>query len=194
MAYYTNDFRDFAISAHGQQLYGDKPYVYHLDQVHDILRSNNYIDEAKISYLHDVVEDTDITLKDIEKRFGQTISNIIDFCTDSPGINRKDRKNQTYIKCIDYIKNYTIGHHLYYWVPWAATIKVADRLANVLHSKNNHPIKYQMYRNEHIIFQKVYHLPRICDSLWTLMNQTFGISINEFEGIDGVEFKSDIFV
>lgn len=29
----TNKARDFAIKWHGNQVYGDKPYVYHLDQV-----------------------------------------------------------------------------------------------------------------------------------------------------------------
>lgn len=31
----TNKARDFAIKWHGDQRYGDKPYVYHLDQVAD---------------------------------------------------------------------------------------------------------------------------------------------------------------
>lgn len=37
----TNKARDFAIKWHGDQKYGDKPYVYHLDQVAEIVSKSN---------------------------------------------------------------------------------------------------------------------------------------------------------
>ena len=55
--------REFAIKAHGDQMYGDEPYIVHLDEVAGILHefgimetifTNAYI----VAYLHDTIEDT----------------------------------------------------------------------------------------------------------------------------------------
>ncbi len=46
--------RDFAIAAHGEQRYGDHPYVFHLDAVAALLAPYG-VDAQTIGYLHDVV-------------------------------------------------------------------------------------------------------------------------------------------
>lgn len=44
---------------HGQQSYGDLPYYYHLQQVHDILFDLGFNGEIlDAAYLHDILEDT----------------------------------------------------------------------------------------------------------------------------------------
>jgi len=58
--YIIEKSRDYAITAHGEQKYGDKPYIHQLEAVVKILEP--YGSEAKlIGYLHDVAEDTHST-------------------------------------------------------------------------------------------------------------------------------------
>jgi len=57
--------RDFAIQAHGDQKYGTKPYVYHLDQVAAICCTIKFHYDSETlrtaAFLHDVLEDTKVT-------------------------------------------------------------------------------------------------------------------------------------
>jgi GTP pyrophosphokinase len=72
-----------AMQAHGQQRRdnGD-PYITHPLAVADILAGYR-LDVASIvtALLHDVIEDTPVTLKEIEQRFGKTISGLVDGVT-----------------------------------------------------------------------------------------------------------------
>jgi (p)ppGpp synthase/HD superfamily hydrolase len=53
--------RAFAIKAHGEQRYGDQRYSFHLEAVAELLHPFG-IDAQTVGYLHDVVEDTPLTL------------------------------------------------------------------------------------------------------------------------------------
>ena len=58
--------REFAAHAHGNQRYGDGPYVEHLAKVVAVLTDFGYQgDYLCAGWLHDVVEDTCTTLDDI---------------------------------------------------------------------------------------------------------------------------------
>ena len=52
--------RAFALAAHGDQMYGARPYSFHLDAVVRLL-SPYGIEAQVIGYLHDVVEDTEVS-------------------------------------------------------------------------------------------------------------------------------------
>ncbi|MCI5166209.1 MAG: bifunctional (p)ppGpp synthetase/guanosine-3',5'-bis(diphosphate) 3'-pyrophosphohydrolase, partial [Candidatus Electrothrix sp. GM3_4] len=65
--------RRFALKHHGEQKYGEHPYVVHLDAVAELVQQYGEL-AVVIAYLHDVVEDTNITLPDIEKEFGKLIA------------------------------------------------------------------------------------------------------------------------
>lgn len=55
-----------------------KPYINHCVEVASILFENGYSEDIVISgMLHDVVEDTKVTILDVEKKFGKKIANII---------------------------------------------------------------------------------------------------------------------
>ncbi|MSP29058.1 MAG: bifunctional (p)ppGpp synthetase/guanosine-3',5'-bis(diphosphate) 3'-pyrophosphohydrolase [Acetobacteraceae bacterium] len=73
----------FATQAHGAQKRdnGD-PYITHPVAVADILVGYR-LDTASIvtALLHDVIEDTPVTLKEIEQRFGKSISGLVDGVT-----------------------------------------------------------------------------------------------------------------
>jgi len=146
--------RDFAIENHGNQLYDkDKPYVYHLDKVVEILKP--YGSEAQIiGYLHDVVEDTDVELYEIEDEFGRFILTCVDILTDEPGNTRKDRKLPTYKK-VTFFTSDTEKYDV------ALIVKVADRLSNILEGKKN-----DMYKKEHEEFRNTYYKQNLCDEIW----------------------------
>ena len=129
--------RAFAIEAHKDTKYGDLPYEYHLKAVVGELRTkclNISEHEEAAAWLHDVVEDTDVTLGDIREEFGGTIASLVDAVTDEPGDNRKTRKAGMYKKLV-------IAK------PGARSIKLADRLANTKASIEN-PGMAKMYRDE----------------------------------------------
>lgn len=71
----------FAINAHMGQLRKsepDKPMIIHPISVGQLLESLGYDDNVVAAgYLHDVVEDTKYTIKDIEKEFGSDIASLV---------------------------------------------------------------------------------------------------------------------
>ena len=121
----TDKAQVFATAAHaavGQvRKYDGAPYIVHPIRVANIVRTYGG-DTAQISaaYLHDVVEDTHVTIDVIRDTFGDTIADLVDGLTDvsvaSDG-NRATRKamdrqhsaNATYeaqfVKCADIIDN-----------------------------------------------------------------------------------------
>lgn len=112
--------RDFAVKAHGDQKYGEFPYSVHLDEVASIAKQ--YGETAEIvAYLHDVVEDTDVTAQEIEAIFGGLVARCVQILSDEPGETRKIRKAATYLKmsAVD-------GEECL-----ALLVKSADRLANM---------------------------------------------------------------
>ncbi len=75
---------DFCVSAHGKDLRASgEPYYTHPVEVATIVATELPLDDASVAaaLLHDVVEDTDFSLKDIEQEFGPTVANIVDGAT-----------------------------------------------------------------------------------------------------------------
>lgn len=60
---------------HGNQKYGDKPYMYHLEQVamNVKLLTDSTEDLLCIAYLHDILEDTDVRASVVYDLFGSEI-------------------------------------------------------------------------------------------------------------------------
>lgn len=111
----------FAVWAHGGQLYGDRPYKAHLREVVAILDDHaydlHYHPLVVIGgWLHDVVEDTPVTVDMIADRFGDAVANIVWACT-GVGMNRKARQASIHAKLLE--------------EPDAQPVKAADRLANM---------------------------------------------------------------
>ena len=77
------DAYDMAMQAHGKQLRDNgEPYITHPVAVADILATYR-LDTGSIvtALLHDVVEDTGVTLADIQQRFGSNIAGLVDGVT-----------------------------------------------------------------------------------------------------------------
>jgi len=134
--------KEFAMKAHGQQMYGHKPYVVHLEHVHEVMKRyrNTNIDILVLmaGWLHDVLEDTMTSKAELVRNFGEEVDDIVYRVTDEPGADRTERKRKTYLK---------IRGHMD-----ATTVKLCDRIANV-EASSDVPEKLEMYRNEYREFR-----------------------------------------
>ena len=102
--------REFATQAHGEQMYGDQPYMTHVEDV-----ASGFTDPLlqRIAYLHDVVEDTGVSLDEIHSNFGPEVGSAIDALT--------RREGEQYF---DFIRR--VNEH-----PEAKQVKLADLHANL---------------------------------------------------------------
>ncbi|MFC4372650.1 HD domain-containing protein [Nocardia halotolerans] len=130
--------REFAIAAHGDQRFGDRPYSTHLTAVRAVLDDFGYSgDLALAAWLHDVVEDTPVTTEEIESRFGRAVLDLV-WAVTGVGPDRKARNLDAYTK---------IAAH-----PRAVILKLADRTANAEASPPGSSWM-GMYRTEHPTFK-----------------------------------------
>lgn len=148
--------RDFAVRYHSAQRYGDHPYVYHLDQVVDILEPYGEVAQI-IGYLHDVVEDTVATPQVLRTHFGQLVTECVLVLTDEPGPDRRERKRSTYEKMAAVQGEREL----------ALIVKAADRLANTRSClENDMGQRLATYREEFEAFRRSAFRPGLCDELW----------------------------
>ena len=94
---------EFARKAHGdqQRKYNEEMYIEHPKRVAEIVRKVPHTPEMICAaYLHDVVEDTPVSLKDIDRKFGGKIAKLVEELTDEyikenyQHLNRKARKKK----------------------------------------------------------------------------------------------------
>jgi (p)ppGpp synthase/HD superfamily hydrolase len=152
--------RSFAIAAHGNQMYGDQRYVFHLDAVVELLAP--FGEQAQIAgYLHDVVEDTDVPLQKVREEFGDCIAECVALVTDALGANRRERKAPTNAKLAAVSGENEL----------ALIVKAADRLANLrMSASSSSESKLDMYRREHSAFRQAAYRPGLADELWREMD------------------------
>lgn len=162
--------RDYAIAAHGDQKYGDEPYVVHLDAVAEIVRRYGAT-AVKLAYLHDVIEDTKVLSDRLCKDVGDYLYRCIILmskpCHGSRASKTKCLNEQAAkLKASD-------------WAFYAMVfiVKPADRLANVRASvKGNRKGWMKQYRREHAEFVNAFHVPGLCDEIWAELDDLFAQS------------------
>lgn len=132
----------FAIRAHGDQRYGDKPYATHLlAVVHNLRRfGQGRIELVCSAWLHDTVEDTPVTVEEVLEAFGPEVSAIVDAVTTTAGPDRSTRNAATYLRIAA--------------IPGATTVKLADRIANVEACWSSRSHKLFRYHREYPDFRK----------------------------------------
>lgn len=82
--------RALAVDAHrGQVDKAGLPYIEHPTRVVGHLEDPT-AEEATVAWLHDVVEDTSVTLEDIEAAFGSRVAGAVDAITCRPGESKLD--------------------------------------------------------------------------------------------------------
>jgi (p)ppGpp synthase/HD superfamily hydrolase len=166
--------RAFAIRAHGEQKYVDKPYVVHLDQVASLVTYMNNDSALVVAYLHDVVEDTSVTVDEVRVEFGDYVADCVVVVTDEPGSTRAERKAATNGKLAK------VPNALFL----ALVVKAADRLANMYESAKDEgdKAKWQMYVKEYVPFRTAAYRPGLCDHLWVTMENLMGPLLAKEEG------------
>ncbi|WP_067691367.1 HD domain-containing protein [Nocardia jejuensis] len=131
--------RAFAERAHGAQRYGDQPYVTHLAAVRAVLAEYGIGGDTGVAaWLHDVVEDTPITIMQIDEAFGKPVADLV-WAVTGVGESRRERNADAQAKIVAH--------------PPAAILKLADRIANVEASAANNQRLLAMYRSEHTAFR-----------------------------------------
>lgn len=116
--------------------------------------ANNGFDAATVAagLLHDTVEDTDTTLEEITKYFGQEISYLVDGVTKASGIKLRNKN-----KIFDNTSLYLVQVDNYRKILFTTSsdlrvviLKLYDRLDNVLTISGINPIKKKFYARETI--------------------------------------------
>lgn len=145
--------QSFAENAHGDQKYGEEPYMVHLKAVAMVLCRFGCTDEHMLSaaFLHDVVEDTDVNINQIALVFGKTVADLVYRVTNEPGANRQARHVATYPKIKDSCD--------------ATMLKLADRIANTEASAQD-PDKMKMYKKEWAFFKESLYTPGVHEAMW----------------------------
>ena len=117
--------RVFATAAHaavGQvRKYTFEPYIVHPAEVAGIVATVPHTNEMlAAAYLHDTVEDTGVSIVDIQKEFGNEVASLVGWLTD---VSKPEQGNRAVRKAID-------REHTAMAPAAAQTVKLADLIAN----------------------------------------------------------------
>ena len=141
-----------ATQAHGEQRYGSYPYSKHLsdvaaglDQTFLTLPINEELQYALFSaaWLHDTLEDTGLTKAEIATFFGDEMASVIHALSGEGG-NRTEKFANVCSK-LDRLQTLS---------PFAITVKLADRIANVESCWATESPLLFMYKKEYPVFRE----------------------------------------
>ena len=140
----------FAIEAHASvnQTYDGKPYSVHLCMVYtqamqfiEHIPKKDRNDVLNAVWLHDTIEDCRLTYNDIVKISNVEVAEMVYALSNEKGRNRKERANGKYYKGIRETE-------------FATFIKLCDRLANVIYSRETKSRMFDVYKEENEAFLK----------------------------------------
>ncbi len=162
--------KHYAISKHElmNHRYGGAPYSLHLEMVVSVANEfiayidpEHRLDVVAACWAHDLIEDTGVTLKELEAISNEHIAEIVYRVSNEMGRTRKERNFKTYPKI--------------WGNPLAVYVKCCDRLVNGRFSFKNKPELYKRYQLEYPVFK--YALmesgpyPKLWDALDSLFNK-----------------------
>jgi guanosine-3',5'-bis(diphosphate) 3'-pyrophosphohydrolase len=136
--------RAFATQAHEGQVrkYTGVPYIVHPIEVMEIVRTVAH-DDAMLAaaLLHDVVEDTDITIEDVETEFGADVASLVSDLTD---VSNPEDGNRKLRKALD-------REHSAKSSARAQTVKLADLISNSMDIVKHDPAFAKFYIQEKLL-------------------------------------------
>ena len=147
--------KEFAIKHHEGQTHGPRPFWHHLKDVVGVLKEFGIEDPelTAAAWLHDVVEDTPVTVDDVTMEFGGRIGSLVDALTDGDGETREEKKAKPYRMLPE--------------VAGGTTVKLADRIANVRFSKSQDADQYlTCYRREYEGFRTALLVRDQLNEMW----------------------------
>lgn len=156
--------RAFALVAHGDQRYGEYPFIVHLEDVAErAFACGLDVDIITAAYLHDVLEDTQTPREELARLFGEKVTTLVEAVTNKPGKNRAARHAATYPALRDN--------------PSALALKLCDRLANTascyewaLHQDHRNTKLLKMYAKEYDEFRTLLYRDGEWPVLWTALD------------------------
>ena len=134
----------FAAHKHRNQRRKDQartPYINHPLTVARVLAEEGGVIDAEVlaaAILHDTLEDTDTTLKELQNAFGKRIAAMVAEVTDDKTIPKPVRKQRQ----IDHASHKSQG---------AALIKAADKICNLRDLKKSPPTRWTLERRREYI-------------------------------------------
>ena len=136
----------YATAAHAavgqKRKYDGAPYIVHPTRVADIVaKFGGTEQQVAAAYLHDVVEDTGVTMQDIRDMFGLDIALIVDGLTD---VSVPEDGNRATRKALD-------RQHTYHASAEAQFVKCADIIDNSRDIRENDPSFWKVYRQEMLL-------------------------------------------
>lgn len=153
---------EVATLAHSGQKYGKIfPYTKHLRDVVNVLERHRFgADFIIAGWLHDVIEDCNVSYSDIKKHFEERVAEMVYCVTDELGRDRSERKLKTLKK--------TASN------PDAIILKLADRIANVKSGE-----KIEKYRKEYTFFHQMlfHHSPPSALCLWRELSDLLNVKL-----------------
>jgi (p)ppGpp synthase/HD superfamily hydrolase len=147
-----------AEKVHAGKSYDIYPYMKHILDVVKIASNFGYDDAIRAAcFLHDSMEDGDLSYNDIKKHFGEEVAEIVFAVSDESGRTREEKHIKTYPKILANEK--------------AVCVKLCDRIANMKHSYDFNPKLFEMYIKEHTQFFDALYNPRHreADRAWVFL-------------------------
>lgn len=146
---------EFSKKRHEGQKYGDSTYfdghVFKVFMILSDLKLENPENTLAASFLHDTLEDTETTLDELHREFGEEVAQIVDLVTTSTDRWRSRRqKLLSWTMKFSSARSIRLPGHL----QAARFVKLADRLANVKSCWEAKDRRLFMYRDEHATFEQ----------------------------------------
>jgi (p)ppGpp synthase/HD superfamily hydrolase len=129
----------FAAEKHAHQKrkgQNQEPYFNHLIEVAELIASSSSTIDPELimaGFLHDTVEDTGVTLAELEQRFGPDVASLVAEVTDDKSLPKETRKHLQ-------VEN------AYKKSSRAQTLKLADKISNLRSILSSPPVGWSLER------------------------------------------------
>ena len=131
----------FAAHKHRDQRRKDaeaSPYINHPIALAEVLAGEGGIADAEVlavALLHDTIEDTDTSLAELQREFGERIAGMVMEVTDDKDLPKAERKRLQIVHAADIS-------------PGAKLVKLADKICNLRDVADRPPAKWDLQRRQ----------------------------------------------